>query len=104
MSEANRHAQSKDPWYLSNIRGSKGSFHLGLRLCSFPLRQTWRPIYNQAAAENWPSFARRKGESARPHTISHNLAQSYAYCSGNTVTGSALAITGAFESADALSM
>jgi hypothetical protein len=96
MSEANRDAQSKDPLHLRNTRGLKTHFrHEPFGALS--LRQTWRPIYNQAAAKIQPSFARRTGESPVP-------TQSHAYRPGNTTTGSALAITGAFESPLALSM
>jgi hypothetical protein len=53
MSEANRHAQSKDLLHLASTT-PPNRISTTLRT----LRQTWRPIYSQAAAEMQPSVAR----------------------------------------------
>jgi hypothetical protein len=57
MSEANRHAESKDPLELHIIGAPKGVSIKTVALL-FAVRQTWRPRYIQAAAEIQPSFAR----------------------------------------------
>ena len=59
-------------------------------------RQAWRPMCRQAAAEPQPSFARRPDQRSSSNTIF--------YCPASTSPGSAFAITGAFESADVLSI
>jgi hypothetical protein len=53
MSEANRHAQSKDLLHLASTT-PPNRISTTLRT----LRQTWRPTYSQAAAEMQPSVAR----------------------------------------------
>ena len=82
MSEANRHAESKDPLEL-HIIGAPKKFQTAALL--FAVRQIRRPTYQQAAAEMQPSEARPvRVKDPAPHN----------YCPGITVTGSALAITG----------
>jgi hypothetical protein len=57
MSEANGHAESKDPLELHIIGAPKGVSTKTAALL-FAVRQTWRPTYRQAAADIQPSFAR----------------------------------------------
>jgi hypothetical protein len=74
MSEANRHAQSKDLLHLCCTRGLARRFHHEIRLLVCTQRQTWRPTYRQAAAERQPIFARPvRVKDPDPHNPTHTI-------------------------------
>ncbi len=94
MSEANRHAESKDPLEL-HITGAPKGVSIKTAALLFAVRQTWRPTYRQAAAEIQPSFAQPvRVKDPDPHKPSHTISGHTIYCPGITITGAALAITG----------
>jgi hypothetical protein len=73
MSEANRHAESKDPLELRIIGAPKG-VSIKTAALLFAVRQTWRPTYRQAAAETPPSFARPvRVKDPDPHNPTYTI-------------------------------
>src|SRR5579872_2198930 len=88
---ANRHApqQHHDAEKIqSGVLGESGiqGCHETLRIKEV-FRQTWRPNYEQAAAEMLPSFSRR-GQIQRVQPLQ------IFYCPATTITGVLLAMTG----------
>ena len=91
MSEANRHAQSKDLLHLCCTQGLARRFHHEIRLLVCTLK-TNMAAYLQTGRRGDAAELRSACSGQRPGPTQSYL--HHHYCPGITVTGAALAMTG----------